>query len=199
MCVCVCVCVCVWVCVGRWRCWEAQVIAIFKDLGCITWVGDPYISVQFTFVWHQKKSLDGSRMIIDYCKLNQIVFLIMATTLYMVPLLEQIHKASDTWYYDHQLNEHILFYGLPWWLRWWRICLQFGRPGFGPWVRKSPREGNGWLPTPVFLPGESHGQRSLVGYSPRGLKESDMTKRLTFSCFKVLFYSNQKTGICPGI
>ena len=56
-----------------------------------------------------------------------------------------------------------------------------------------------WLPTPVFLPGESHGQRSLVGYSPRGLKESDMTKRLTFSCFKVLFYSNQKTGICPGI
>ena len=104
----------------------------------------PYISVQFTFVWHQKKSLDGSRMIIDYCKLNQIVFLLIDTTLYMVSLLEQIHKASDTWYYDHQLNEHILFYGLPWWLRWWRICLQCGRPGFGPWVRKSPREGNGY-------------------------------------------------------
>ena len=31
-------------------------------------------------------------------------------------------------------------------------------------------------PTPVFLPGESHGQRSLVGYSPRGRKESDMTE-----------------------
>ena len=30
--------------------------------------------------------------------------------------------------------------------------------------------------TPVFLPGESHGQRSLVGYSPWGCKESDMTK-----------------------
>ena len=31
-----------------------------------------------------------------------------------------------------------------------------------------------WQPTPVFLPGKSHGQRSLVGYSPWGLKESDM-------------------------
>ena len=31
-----------------------------------------------------------------------------------------------------------------------------------------------WQPTPVFLPGESHGQRSLVGYSLRGHKESDM-------------------------
>ena len=32
-----------------------------------------------------------------------------------------------------------------------------------------------WLPTPVFFPGESHGQRSLEGYSPWGCKESDMT------------------------
>ena len=34
-------------------------------------------------------------------------------------------------------------------------------------------------PTPVFLSGESHGQRSLPGYSPWGRKESDMTERLT--------------------
>ena len=33
-------------------------------------------------------------------------------------------------------------------------------------------------PTPVLLPGESHGRRSLVGYSPWGRKESDMTERL---------------------
>ena len=32
-----------------------------------------------------------------------------------------------------------------------------------------------WQSTPVFLPGESHGQRSLMGYSPMGCKESDMT------------------------
>ena len=38
-----------------------------------------------------------------------------------------------------------------------------------------------WQPTPVFLPGESHGQRSLVGYSPQSCKESDMTERLILS------------------
>ena len=37
-----------------------------------------------------------------------------------------------------------------------------------------------WRPTPGFLPGESHGQRSLVGYGPRGRKESDTTERLHF-------------------
>ena len=39
------------------------------------------------------------------------------------------------------------------------------RPGFDPWFRKIPWRWK-WQPTPVFLPGESHGQRSLVGYSP---------------------------------
>ena len=33
-----------------------------------------------------------------------------------------------------------------------------------------------WQPTPVFLPGESHGQRALAGYSSWGCKESDMTE-----------------------
>ena len=49
---------------------------------------------------------------------------------------------------------------------------------FDPWVRKIPwrRE---WQPTPVFLPGEFHGQRSLVGYSPWDWKESDTTEQLT--------------------
>ena len=54
---------------------------------------------------------------------------------------------------------------------------QYRRHGFDPWVGKIPWRRK-WQPTPVFLPGKSHGQRSLVGYSPRGLKESDMTERL---------------------
>ena len=53
---------------------------------------------------------------------------------------------------------------------------------FDPWVRKIPWRRT-WQPIPVFLPGESHGQRSLTGYSPCGLKESHMTERLTFSVF----------------
>ena len=42
-----------------------------------------------------------------------------------------------------------------------------------PWRRK-------WQPTPALLPGESHGRRSLVGYSPWGCKESDTTEQLHF-------------------
>ena len=45
-------------------------------------------------------------------------------------------------------------------------------PEFDPWVRKIPW-GRKWQPTPVFLPGESHGQRSLGGYSPDSDTESD--------------------------
>ena len=37
-----------------------------------------------------------------------------------------------------------------------------------------------WQPTPLFLPGECHGRKSLVGYSPRGRKKSDMTEQLHF-------------------
>ncbi|MGE2787554.1 hypothetical protein ACQHMI_25705, partial [Escherichia coli] len=40
-----------------------------------------------------------------------------------------------------------------------------------------------WQPTPVFLPGESHGQRSLVGYSPWSCKELNVTEQLTLLLF----------------
>ena len=48
-----------------------------------------------------------------------------------------------------------------------KICLQSRRPRFDPWVRKIPCRRKR-LPTPVFLPREYHGHRSLVGYSPWG-------------------------------
>ena len=51
------------------------------------------------------------------------------------------------------------------------------RPGFDPWVEKIPLE-EAWLPIPVFLPGEFQGGRSLLGYSPWGHKEMDMTEQL---------------------
>ena len=46
-------------------------------------------------------------------------------------------------------------------------CRRHKRFGFNPWFGKIPWRRQ-WQPTPVFLPGESHGQRSLVGYSPYG-------------------------------
>ena len=53
-------------------------------------------------------------------------------------------------------------------------------PKFNPWVRKTPWR-RAWQHTPIFLPGEFHGQRSLEGYSQWGCKESDMSKWLTLS------------------
>ena len=44
-------------------------------------------------------------------------------------------------------------------------CRRCKRHGFDPWVGKIPW-GRAWQPTPVFLSGESHEQRSLVGYNP---------------------------------
>ena len=60
-------------------------------------------------------------------------------------------------------------------------------PGFDLWVRKTlwRRE---WLPTPVFLPGKSHGQNNLVGYSPRSRKELNRTEQLTL--FSITYYSH---------
>ena len=60
------------------------------------------------------------------------------------------------------------------------------RCGLDPWVGKIPwrRE---WQSTPVLLPGESHGQRSLVGYSPWGRRESDTTERIHFHFHFVFF------------
>ena len=75
---------------------------------------------------------------------------------------------------QRQIDKHQGYSGLPWWLRQWRICLQCGRPGFDPWAGKIPCRREGLL-TPVFLPGESHGQRSLMGYSPWGHEESCRT------------------------
>ena len=62
------------------------------------------------------------------------------------------------------------------------VCY-YGRPRFDPWVGKIPWRRK-WQSTPGLLPGKSHGQRSLVGYSPRGRKESDTTERLHFTSFQ---------------
>ena len=69
--------------------------------------------------------------------------------------------------------------------KWYLPYVGQGFPGgsmWETWVRflgqEDPLEK---LPTPVFWPGEFHGQRSLAGYSPWGHKESDMTERLSLS------------------
>ena len=54
-------------------------------------------------------------------------------------------------------------------------CRRYKRHRFDPWVRKIPWK-RAWQPSPVFLPGESYGQRGLAGYSPWGCKELNITE-----------------------
>ena len=74
--------------------------------------------------------------------------------------------------------------------QWQRVRLHAGDAGSVSESGRSPGGGHG-SPLQLFLPGGSHGQRSLVGYSPWGRTESDMTERLNssrlpFSCFFLL-------------
>ena len=69
----------------------------------------------------------------------------------------------------------------------WDQSLGWEDPLKIPW-RSSRGSSQPRIPTPIFLPGEFHGQRSLVGYSPRGHKESDMTEIL----IPILHYYNNR-------
>ena len=87
---------------------------------------------------------------------------------------DQLSYGGLLWYIPLELGAQNIeafcgSFGLPWWLRWSRICLQCRRPGFNPGVGKIHwrRE---WLPTAVFLPGECHGQRSLAGLGSQRLR-----------------------------
>ena len=63
---------------------------------------------------------------------------------------------------------------------------QCRRHVFDPWIRKIPWNRK-WQPTPVFLPGKSHEQRSLAGYSPWDCKVSDVTEQLSTQAPMLLF------------
>ena len=87
----------------------------------------------------------------------------------------------------------MILLGLPWWCSGKESTCQFRRYrrcSFDPWFGKIPWRRK-WQPTPVFLVGKSHGQRSLAGYSPWGCKESDLTSQLKNNkmiLLKLIFY-----------
>ena len=64
-------------------------------------------------------------------------------------------------------------------------CRRHKRHGFNLWVGKIPWR-RAWQPTPLFLPGESHGQRSLMGYNPSADKSWTRLKRLSSSSSSML-------------
>ena len=72
---------------------------------------------------------------------------------------------------------NICHYLLPWWLSGKESTCQCRRWKFDPWVGKIPLRRKR-QPTPAFLPGKSHGQKSPAGYSPWDSKESDETEHI---------------------
>ena len=87
----------------------------------------------------------------------------------------QSREAETTW---RNFQQVLQFVGFPGGTSGKEPTCQFRRHRFKPWVREIPWR-KAWKSTPVFLPGESHGQRSLASHSPWGHKESDTTERLT--------------------
>ena len=86
-------------------------------------------------------------------------------------------------FFHSVLSMYSVSMGLPWWVRWKRIHLPCRRPRFNPWVGKNPRRRER-QPTPVFLPWEFHGQRSLAGYSwGRRVRHDWATNNIT-----IIFY-----------
>ena len=67
----------------------------------------------------------------------------------------------------HMYTHTHISWGFPWWLGGKELACQSRRCRFDPWVRNIPWRRK-WKPTPVFLPGKRHGQRSLVGYIVHG-------------------------------
>ena len=87
-------------------------------------------------------------------------------------------KQSRTWAlvtWSMVLNPSQETLSLPWWLSGKEPACQCRRPRFNPWVGKFPWRRK-WQPTPVFLPGKFHAQRSLMHSSLWGLKEADTTE-----------------------
>ena len=91
----------------------------------------------------------------------------------------------------------IIFQGFPGGSEGKESAWNAGDPGSIPQIGKIFWR-RAWQPTPVFLPGKFHGQRSLMGYSPQDRKESDMTERLThthkfpkYCCFSRASWVNE--------
>ena len=75
------------------------------------------------------------------------------------------------------MNSTVFTWEFPWWLSGKEFACQRRRHKFDPWVEPILWRRK-WQATPVFLPGKSHEQRSLAGYSPWSYKESDTTELL---------------------
>ena len=104
----------------------------------------------------------------------------------IIPPLWRSFETNTFSFFVAYLTQKVVFktLGLPWWFSGKESTCQYRRLGSSiPGSGRSPGEGNS--NTPVFLPGKSHGQRSLAGYSPRGLYTWTVQTRVCTVVYRV--------------
>ena len=154
-CVCVCTCVCVSICVCAFSSCGAQAQCVLSHFSCVR----PFVT-PWTIAYQASLSRDspGKNTGVGCHALLQGLFLTWGSNLHppVSPVLQADTLSTEP------PGKSML------WLRLLSVHLQGRRPGFDPWIGKIPWT---WASqfTPIFLPGESHGQRSLVGWKSMGL------------------------------
>ena len=132
-------------------------------------------------MFKRSKSPDGFQRRVFKGKVRKGVTVCMTRSWTFFRLIDGEVIRWYFWSHDHQpsgFNRSVVFKGFPGGTSAKEPtcqCRRCKRWGFDPWVRKSPWW-RIWQPTPLFLPGKSHQQRSLAGYNPWGGKESDTTE-----------------------
>ena len=108
------------------------------------------------------------------------------------------YKWCQVWLLEYKMLELEANQNQTWWLGSKESACQCRRCGIDPWVEKIPWRRK-WQPTSVFLPGKSHGQRSLVGYSPWGLKRvrhDSVTKQQSLGWLSGAWLASGKSEVC---
>ena len=160
--------------IKMWKCQQQLLITFFTIRGKM-YDNIPcplmYYKIHSSSTFWKFRTLNSECWIYTFKKKEAVeVPLISIISFYPTSLVAQLVKnppaVQETlvWFLDWEdpLEKksamHSSMHGLPWWLRWWIICLQCRGPRFDPWFGKIPWR-RAWQHTPVFLPGESHGQR----------------------------------------
>ena len=155
-----------------------RVFSCVAGRGCLLW---PVHSLQISLFLASWASLSEVNMILYMTLLNFPMFTIYIYTYHTY--LFTIYVCIYIYIYSWTSLVAQMVKNLP--------AVQ--RPGFDPWVGKTPWRRK-WLPTLVFLPRESHGQRSLAVYSPWSLKMSDTTEWLSLQ-FTSYIHTHNSLGL----
>ena len=152
----------------HWGTWEAQVKYYWNILFPFLHLHNSLSCNERIVPWIiSKTSTQGPWFLHVRCRNYGKIRQLSSLTVALSPCLFPVGRSSSV----HRSPEDALDWAS-------RLCsdkesaCQCRRRGFDPWLGKILWSRK-WEPTPVFLPGESHGQKSLVGYSPRGSKELD--------------------------